>query len=60
MPRPSYHQQVRKQKERVRKARQEEKQQRRSARVNATDEMSGDTQASEFAAPGHSVPETTS
>lgn len=33
MSRPNYHQQVKRQKERARKARSEEKQQRRSARV---------------------------
>ena len=60
MARRTYHQQVKQQKERARKARQEEKQQRRSARVNATDDMSGDAQASEPAAPGHTVSETPS
>ena len=37
MARPTFHQQVKKQKERARKARQEEKQQRRSVRTNAVD-----------------------
>ena len=41
MPRPSYHQHVKKQKERARKARQEEKQQRRSTRVNAAGDANG-------------------
>ena len=47
MPRPTYHQQVKKQKERVRKARQDEKQQRRATRDSAS---SGDT-PTESAAP---------
>ena len=38
MPKPNYHQ-VRKQKEVARKARQQEKQQRRSARLNAPPEQ---------------------
>jgi hypothetical protein len=41
MSRPSFHQQVKKQKERARKARAEEKQQRRSARGSA-EETSGE------------------
>jgi hypothetical protein len=41
MPRPTFHQQVRKQKERARKARQDEKQQRRAAR-NGPAEASGE------------------
>jgi hypothetical protein len=60
MPRRTYHQQVKKQKERARKARHDEKQQRRSARVNATDETSGNSGTVESGAHGVPTPETTS
>jgi hypothetical protein len=51
MPRPNYHQQVKKQKERAKKARHEEKQQRRSARLNPAGEPSGDGTAAETGTP---------
>jgi hypothetical protein len=59
MPRPNYHQQVKKQKERAKKARHEEKQQRRSARLNATEEPSSDGTAAETVAPRESDSGTT-
>jgi len=52
MPKPNYHQ-VRKQKELARKARQQEKQQRRSARPDGTDE--GSPTAPPVAAGGEST-----
>jgi hypothetical protein len=58
MSRPNYHQQVKKQKERARKARQDEKQQRRSARVNAGETASEGT-ATEPEAPREPASETT-
>jgi hypothetical protein len=60
MSRPNYHQQVKKQKERARKARQDEKQQRRSAaRVNVAGEASGDGTATESETPHEPVSGTT-
>jgi hypothetical protein len=59
MPRPTYHQQVKKQKERARKARQDEKQQRRSTRVNPGEETSDGSAATESGAPREPAPETT-
>ncbi len=62
MPRRTYHQQVKQQKERARKARQEEKQQRRSVRVNpadaSNDESEGPTAQSAALSPP--VPEVVS
>jgi hypothetical protein len=58
MPRPTYHQQVRKQKERARKARQEEKQQRRSTRVNGAEDTSGDGAPTESETPREPHSET--
>ncbi len=58
MSRPNYHQQVKKQKERARKARQDEKQQRRSARVNPG-ETGGDGTAAEPGTPREPVSGTT-
>jgi hypothetical protein len=59
MPRRTYHQQVKQQKERARKARQDVKQQSRAARVNATDERGNDAAAAGFGASGGPAPETT-
>jgi hypothetical protein len=59
MPRRTYHQQVKQQKERARKARQDVKQQSRAARVNATDET-GNGVAAGFGSSGGPAPETTS
>ncbi len=58
MSRPSYHQQVKKQKERARKVRQDEKQHRRSARVNAAGEA-GEGTATDSGAPREPVSGTT-
>lgn len=60
MPRPTYHQQVRKQKERARKARQEEKQQRRATRVNTEGDPSGDAGPTDSEAPREPHSETSS
>ena len=60
MPRPNFHQQVRKQKERARKARQEEKQQRRSGRNSAEPGTSGEGIPNESGVPGEALSETSS
>ena len=58
MPRPNYHQQVRKQKELARRARQDEKQQRRSARVNTAETSAAGvpTEAAEARQPDAETP----
>jgi hypothetical protein len=58
MPKHNY-QQVRKQKERARKARQEEKQQRRSARVDTPGDATVADGAAESPAPVEPAPGTT-
>lgn len=58
MPKPNYHH-ARKQKELARKARQEEKQQRRLARPNSTDEPAVTTPADEPAADAAPAPSST-
>ena len=60
MSRRTYHQQVKQQKERARKARQEEKQQRRSVRVNPADATNDENPAAQSAALSQPVPEVVS
>lgn len=57
MPKHNYHQ-ARKQKEVARKARQQEKQQRRSARLNAGEADTGAPTSQESAGPGETSPES--
>jgi hypothetical protein len=59
MSKPNYHKQVKKQKERAKKARHEEKQQRRTARLSAAGEPSGDGAAVATGAPPEAVSDTT-
>ncbi len=59
MSRPNYHQQVKKQKERAKKARHEEKQQRRSARLSAAGETSEDGTAAGTGVRNVPAPDTT-
>jgi len=62
MSRRTYHQQVKQQKERARKARQEEKQQRRSVRVNPAGAPNDESEspAEQSAALSQPVPEVVS
>jgi len=60
MARRTYHQQVKQQKERARKARQEEKQQRRSVRVNPAGAPNDESPAAQPAALSQPVPEVVS
>ena len=56
MPRPNYHKQVKQQKERAKKARHEEKQQRKLARLGTPEEAGTDDSAAGSAAPSEPVP----